>query len=150
MTRTFSKIYGLASLRLGWAYGPPAVIDVLNRLRGPFNVPGPTQAAGIAALGDRRFVETCRSQNARWRGWLAEAVREIGLRAHPSVCNFLLIEFPQEPGRDAAAALGYLKSRGILVRGMAAYKLPHCLRITIGTEAETRAAAAALADFMKR
>jgi histidinol-phosphate aminotransferase len=150
MTRTFSKIHGLASLRLGWAYGPPAVIDVLNRLRGPFNVPGPTQAAGIAALGDRRFVETCRSQNARWRGWLAEAVREIGLRAHPSVCNFLLIEFPQEPGRDAAAALGYLKSRGILVRGMAAYKLFHCLRITIGTEAETRAAAAALADFMKR
>jgi histidinol-phosphate aminotransferase len=150
MTRTFSKIYGLAALRLGWAYGPPAVIDVLNRLRGPFNVPGPTQAAGVAALGDAAFIETCRTRNARWRGWLADAVRKIGLVPHPSVCNFLLVEFPQEPGRDAAAALGYLKSRGILVRGMAAYKLPHCLRITIGTEAETRAAAAALAEFMKR
>jgi histidinol-phosphate aminotransferase len=150
MTRTFSKIYGLASLRLGWAYGPPPVIDVLNRLRGPFNVPGPTQAAGIAALGDAAFLERCRSENARWRGWLAEAVRAVGLVPHPSVCNFLLIEFPQEPGRDAGAALAYLKSRGILVRGMGAYKLPHCLRITIGTEAETRATAAGLADFMKR
>jgi histidinol-phosphate aminotransferase len=148
MTRTFSKIYGLAALRLGWAYAPPAVADVLNRLRGPFNVPGPTQAAGIAALGDAAFVETCRSENARWRAWLAGAVREIGLVPHPSVCNFLLVEFPREPGRDATAALGYLKSRGILVRGMGAYKLPHTLRITIGSEAETRAAAAALGEFM--
>jgi histidinol-phosphate aminotransferase len=150
MTRTFSKAYGLASLRLGWAYAPLAVADVLNRLRGPFNVPGPTQAAGIAALGDAAFLETCRRETARRRGWLAGAVREIGLVPHPSVCNFLLVEFPQQPGRDAAAALGHLKSRGILVRGMGAYKLPHCLRITIGTEAETRAAADALADFMKR
>jgi histidinol-phosphate aminotransferase len=150
MTRTFSKAYGLASLRLGWAYGPPPVIDVLNRLRGPFNVPGPTQAAGIAALGDAQFIETCRAENARWRAWLAQAVRELGLIAHPSVCNFLLVEFPQEPDRDAAAALGFLKSRGILVRGMGAYRLPHCLRITIGTEAEMRATAAALADFVTR
>ena len=149
MTRTFSKAYGLASLRLGWAYASPDTADVLNRLRGPFNVPGPTQAAGIAALGDLQFLETCRNENARWRAWLAEAVREIGLVAHPSVCNFLLVEFPQEPGRDAAAALAFLKSRGILVRGMGAYKLPHALRVTIGTEAEMRATAAALAEFME-
>jgi histidinol-phosphate aminotransferase len=149
MTRTFSKAYGLAALRLGWAYGPRAVCDVLNRLRGPFNVPGPTQAAGIAALGDRAFIETCRAETVRWRGWLAEAVRAAGLLPHPSVCNFLLVEFPREHGRDAAAALAYLKSRGILVRGMGAYKLPHALRITIGAEAEMRATAAALTDFMK-
>jgi histidinol-phosphate aminotransferase len=149
MTRTFSKAYGLASLRLGWAYAPPEIADVLNRLRGPFNVPGPTQAAGIAALGDLQFLETCRNENARWRAWLAEAVRQIGLVPHPSVCNFLLIEFPQEAGRDAAAALAFLRNRGILVRGMGAYKLPHALRVTIGAEAEMRATAAALADFMK-
>lgn len=149
MTRTFSKAYGLASLRLGWSYAPPEIADVLNRLRGPFNVPGPTQAAGIAALGDLQFLETCRNENARWRAWLAEAVGKIGLVAHPSVCNFLLVEFPQEPGRDAAAALAFLKSRGILVRGMGAYKLPHALRVTIGTEAEMRATAAALAKFME-
>ena len=149
MTRTFSKAYGLAALRLGWAYGPPAIADVLNRLRGPFNVPGPTQAAGIAALGDAGFIETCRAGNARWRAWLAEAVRALGLVPHPSQCNFLLVEFPQEAGRDAAAALAFLKSRGILVRGMGAYKLPHALRVTIGTEAEMRATAAALAEFME-
>ena len=149
MTRTFSKIYGLAALRLGWAYAPPPIADVLNRLRGPFNVPGPTQAAGIAALGDREFLERCRAHNARWRSWLADALRQIGLLAHPSLCNFLLVEFPAEPGRDAAAALAFLKSRGILVRGMGAYRLPHCLRITIGTEEEMRATASALAEFMK-
>ncbi len=150
MTRTVSKAYGHASLRLGWAYGSAPVVDVLNRLRGPFNVPGPTQAAGIAALADPGFVETCRAHTLRWRAWLAEAMGEIGLLAHPSVCNFLLVEFPQAPGRDAAAALAFLKGRGILVRGMTAYRLPHCLRITIGTEAEVRAAASALADFMAR
>jgi histidinol-phosphate aminotransferase len=149
MTRTLSKIYGLASLRLGWAYAPPAIVDVLNRLRGPFNVSGPTQAAGIAALQDQAFVTACRKQTLRWRAWLAEAVRGIGLVAHPSVCNFLLVEFPRDARRDAAAALAFLKSRGILVRGMGAYQLPQCLRITIGTEAEMRATAAALADFMK-
>ena len=147
MTRTFSKIYGLAALRLGWVYAPPAIVDVLNRLRGPFNVPGPTQAAGIAALGDRDFLERCRAHNQRWRSWLAQELRKTGLIAHPSLCNFVLAEFPAEHGRDAAAALAFLKSRGILVRGMGAYRLPNCLRITIGTEEEMRATASALAEF---
>ena len=147
MTRTFSKIYGLASLRLGWVYAPPAIVDVLNRLRGPFNVPGPTQAAGIAALGDRVFLERCQAHNQRWRSWLVEELRKAGLTAHPSLCNFVLAEFPAEHGRDAAAALAFLKSRGILVRGMGAYRLPNCLRITIGTEEEMRTTASALAEF---
>ena len=147
MTRTFSKIYGLAALRLGWVYAPPAIVDVLNRLRGPFNVPGPTQAAGIAALGDRDFLERCRAHNQRWRSWLVEELRKAGLIAHPSLCNFVLVEFPAEHGRDAAAALAFLKSRGILVRGMGAYRLPNCLRITIGTEEEMRTTASALAEF---
>ena len=149
MTRTFSKLYGLASLRLGWAYCPPAVADVLNRLRGPFNVPGPTQAAGVAALADAEFKENCRSHNCRAREWFTAALRSIGLIAHPSVCNFVLVEFPRSPDCDAAAALSFLKARGILVRGMGAYHLPHCLRITIGRDEELRAAHSALAEFMK-
>jgi histidinol-phosphate aminotransferase len=149
MTRTFSKLYGLASLRLGWAYCPPGVADVLNRLRGPFNVPGPTQAAGIAALADSDFTEACRNHNTRVRAWFAEALRSIGLIVHPSVCNFVLVEFPGSSGRDAAAALLFLKNRGILVRAMGAYHLPHCLRITIGREEELRATHSALTDFMK-
>ncbi len=149
MTRTFSKMYGLAGLRLGWAYCSPAVADVLNRLRGPFNVPGPAQAAGIAALEDGAFIEACRRHTARWRSWLADEARALGLTAHPSVCNFLLVEFPDTPGRDAAAAQAHLKRRGILVRGMTAYHLPRCLRITIGREEEMRATLAALADFVR-
>jgi histidinol-phosphate aminotransferase len=149
MTRTFSKLYGLASLRLGWAYCPPAVADVLNRLRGPFNVPGPTQAAGVAALADTEFKEGCRAHNSRARECFTEALRSIGLLVHPSVCNFVLVEFPRDPGRDAAAALAFLKTRGILVRGMGTYHLPHCLRITVGRDEELRATHSALAEFVK-
>ncbi len=149
MTRTLSKMYGLAGLRIGWVYCPPAVADVLNRLRGPFNVSGPAQAAAIAALEDAEFLEACRDHNTRWRSWLAGEVQALGLVAHPSVCNFLLLEFPDTPGRDAAAARAFLKARGILVRGMAAYRLPRCLRITIGREEEMRATVAALAEFVR-
>lgn len=149
MTRTFSKLYGLASLRLGWAYCPAEVADVLNRLRGPFNVPGPTQAAGTAALADTEFKESCRAHNSRSRQWFAEALRSIGLIAHPSVCNFVLAQFPDSPDHGAATALAFLKKRGILVRGMGAYQLPHCLRVTIGRDEELRATHSALADFMK-
>ncbi|MCI0430780.1 MAG: histidinol-phosphate transaminase [Rhodospirillales bacterium] len=149
VTRTLSKMYGLAGLRIGWVYCPPAVADVLNRLRGPFNVSGPAQAAAIAALEDAEFLEACRDHNTRWRSWLAGEVQALGLVAHPSVCNFLLLEFPDTPGRDAAAAQAFLKARGILVRGMAAYRLPRCLRVTIGREEEMRATVAALAEFVR-
>jgi histidinol-phosphate aminotransferase len=148
MTRTFSKIYGLAALRLGWAYCPRAVADVLNRLRGPFNVSDPAQAAGIAALADRAFLDHVRDHTRAWRDWLAGRVEAAGLIAHPSVANFVLVEFPADPARNSAAALAFLKGRGILVRGMGAYRLPQCLRITIGREEEMRATAAALAEFM--
>ncbi|MFQ6016707.1 MAG: pyridoxal phosphate-dependent aminotransferase, partial [Kiloniellaceae bacterium] len=128
MTRTFSKVHGLAALRLGWAYCPPAVADVLNRLRGPFNVAQAAQAAGVAALGDRGHVERSYRHNARWLAWFAEAVAAMGLEPYPSVGNFVLVRFPEDPACSADAARDYLRDRGILVRGVAAYGLPDCLR----------------------
>jgi histidinol-phosphate aminotransferase len=145
MLRTFSKIHGLAALRLGWSYSSPAVADVLNRVRGPFNVSQAAQAAGIAAIADRRHPETSRRHNDKWRAWLAGEVAKAGLEACPSAGNFLLTRFPGGP-EDASSAAAALKSRGILVRGMAAYGLADCLRITIGTEEEMLATAAALAE----
>ena len=145
MIRTFSKIHGLAALRLGWAYCPAAVADVLNRVRGPFNVCQPALAAGVAALNDRAHVERSRRHNTRWRTWLAEQMADVGLHVYSSAGNFLLVRFPDEA---APAALSFLKENGILVRDMTAYDLPECLRITIGDEADTRDVAAALARFM--
>lgn len=148
MTRTFSKIHGLAALRLGWAYCPPAVADVLNRVRGPFNVSQAAQAAGIAALADHGHLQRSRRHNSKWRAWLIEALRELGLQPYPSAGNFVLVRFAADPGRSAEAALAHLKAAGVLVRGMAAYGLPDCLRITIGTEEELAAVVAALREFV--
>jgi histidinol-phosphate aminotransferase len=148
MTRTFSKIHGLAGLRVGWAYCPDGVADVLNRIRGPFNVNAAAQAAAVAALEDVAFTDHTRTHTEVWRGWLGAQLRELGLEVFPSVGNFLLVRFARAPGRDADAADAYLGRRGIIPRKVAAYGLPDCLRITIGTEAETRALADALGDFL--
>jgi histidinol-phosphate aminotransferase len=148
VTRTFSKIYGLGGLRLGWAYCPPSVADVLNRLRMPFNVSSPAQAAGIAALADQAAVARAQAHNRVWRRWSSERIRALGLDVPESHCNFVLVRFPSVPGGDATAADAYLKSRGIIARRVAAYRLPDCLRITIGLEAEMRACVRALADFL--
>lgn len=145
MLRTFSKIYGLAALRVGWAYCPPGVADVLNRVRGPFNVAAAAQAAAVAALEDKAHVERARAHNERWLPWFRKALEGLGLTAYPSFGNFLLVKFP-----DAEAALAFLNGRGIIPRRMAAYGLPDCLRITIGTEEEMQAVVAALADFLGR
>jgi len=150
MTRTFSKIYAMGGLRLGWMYGPPAIVDVMNRLRSPFSVSSAAQAAGIAALEDAAFIAASRDHNATWLPWLAERVREAGLTVHPSVANFILVRFPKDSGRDAAAAMQFLNARGIIPRQTGVYKLPDCLRITIGREDEMRAVASALAEFMGR
>ena len=148
MTRTFSKIHGLAALRLGWAYCPAVVAGVLHRMRGPFNVTAAAQAAGVAALQDAAHGERSREHNARWLAWFREQTLELGLDARPSAGNFVLLRFAEDAGRDAATALSWLEARGILVRGMAAYGLPDCLRVTIGTEAETRAVVDALREFL--
>lgn len=148
MTRTFSKIYALAALRLGWAYCPAAVADVLNRVRGPFNLNQPAQAAGVAALEDTAAVTAAREHNTRWRAWLSGELEKLGLNVHPSVTNFLLVDFG---GKDAAAAAdAHLKSDGIILRRMEPYGLGHCLRVTIGTESELQALIAALARHLGR
>jgi histidinol-phosphate aminotransferase len=150
MTRTFSKIYGLAALRLGWAYCPAAISDVLNRVRGPFNVNAPAIAAGVAALADRAHVETAVAHNDKWLPWVTAEVQKLGLEVTPSVGNFVLIHFGTHKGKDAAAADAFLKSRGIIMRRVGAYGLPNCLRMTIGTEDDNRKVVAALASFLGR
>jgi histidinol-phosphate aminotransferase len=146
MTRTFSKIFGLGGMRLGWCYAPPAVVDVLNRVREPFNVNIAVQAAGIAALAEPGWVEKSRAHNAKFRAWLTDALEQAGIKIWPSEGNFVLADFAT-PDR-AVAADAALRARGIIARGMKAYSLPHCLRITIGTEEECRLVAEALAAFM--
>ena len=150
MMRTFSKIHGLAALRLGWAYGPPAIIDVLNRIRGPFNVSAPAIAAGIAAIGDKAHQERSVAHNEKWLAWVSGELTRLGLEVTPSVGNFILIHFPAGEQHGAAAADAFLKSRAIIVRRVTAYGLPNALRMTIGTEADNRAVVAALADFIGR
>jgi histidinol-phosphate aminotransferase len=151
MLRTFSKIYGLGALRLGWAHAAPAIVDVMNRVRAPFNVSAAAQIAGLAALGDADFVTRSRAHNHHCRTRTAAALRALGLEVcdtlgnRPTAGNFLLVRFG---ARDAEAARLALRDRGILVRQMGAYGLPHCLRITIGTDEEMDAVIAALAAHL--
>ena len=105
MCRTFSKIYGLAALRLGWMYGPAHVIDAINRIRGPFNVNAPAIEAGIAAIEDTAHQETAREHNTRWLAWLTDEIGKLGLKVTPSVANFVLIHFPDAKGRTAATPM---------------------------------------------
>ncbi len=147
MTRTFSKIYGLAALRLGWAYCPPAIADVLHRVRGPFNVGTAAQVAGAAALRDLGHTARAKHHNDRWRPWLARELEAIGLAVAPSVGNFVLARFPAGAAQ-AAAADAFLKKNGVIVRAMKGYGLPDCLRITVGMDDENEAVVAALRAFM--
>jgi len=148
MTRTFSKIHGLAALRLGWAYCPAPIADVLNRIRGPFNVTGAAIAAGVAALNDAAHMETAVAHNEAWRDTMADALARLGLRTTPSAANFLLVHFPDVPGKSAADADAFLKARRILLRQVGEYGFPHALRMTIGTEPENKAVLDALGAFM--
>src|SRR5246500_2997634 len=150
MLRTFSKIYALGGLRLGWAYCPPTVADVLNRVRSPFNVSAAAQAAGIAAVEDVEAFNRARAHNQRWLSWFSERLAALGLPLTPSVANFVLPRFPDDTLKNADAAFAFLQSRGILTRKMAAYGLPQYLRITIGTGEEMERVAATLGDFMAR
>jgi histidinol-phosphate aminotransferase len=147
MLRTFSKIYALAGLRLGWGYFPPGIADVLNRVRGPFNVSAPALAAGLAALNDTESLERARAHNDRWQPWLNQRLAALGLDPTPSVGNFALPRFPAGK-HNAEAAFAFLQSRGIIARRMGGYGLPEHIRITVGTGEENETVAAALAAFM--
>lgn len=148
MCRTFSKIHGLAALRLGWMYGPPHVVDAVHRIRGPFNVNAAAVAAGIAAIADAAHVERARAHNERWLAWLTEEIGRLGLAVTPSVANFLLIHFPLSKGRTAAEADAFLSARGLVLRQVAVYGLPHALRMTVGSEEANRLMVQALAEFL--
>ncbi len=150
MTRTFSKIYGLANLRLGWGFGPAHVIDALNRIRGPFNVSGVAIAAGIEAVKDRAFVDNAVAHNERWLPWLSSELEKLGLPVTPSVGNFILIHFPDEDGKRAVDADRWLSERGCVLRLVGNYGLPNAIRMSIGTEEANQAVVSALADFMKQ
>jgi histidinol-phosphate aminotransferase len=150
MCRTFSKIYGLAALRLGWLYGPAHVVDAVNRIRGPFNVNSAAQAAGIAAIEDIAHVEAARAHNDKWLPWLTTEIRKLGLEVTPSIENFVLIHFADGKGRTAEDADAFLTGRGLILRRVKAYKLPNALRMTVGSEEANRLVVAALAEFMGR
>jgi histidinol-phosphate aminotransferase len=149
MLRTFSKIYALGGLRLGWAYGSAALADVLNRVRSPFNVNAAAQAVGVAALADVASTDRAREHNDIWLPWFTKELKSLGLTVNPSVGNFVIVRFPEAP-RDADAAFAFLQSRGILTRKMAGYHLPEWLRVTIGTEEEMRLVVAAIGEFLSR
>ncbi len=144
--RTFSKIFGLAGLRLGYGYCPAEVADVLNRVRGPFNVSAPAQVAGIGALGDDAFIERSINHNKEWREWTAKELASNRLKVWPSAANFLLVSF--DTADTAENCRQHLKGKGILVRQMGAYKLPESLRISIGTGEEMQLACAAIKEFL--
>jgi histidinol-phosphate aminotransferase len=150
VTHTFSKLHGLAALRVGWAYAPAAVADAVDRIRLPFNTSIAGQAAAIAALGDEDFQARSLALVETWRPWLTQQLGGLGLDVTPSSANFVLVGFPPSGGRLAAEAEAFLARRGLLVRGVAGYGLPDHLRITIGLEAHNRAVIEALADFLGR
>jgi len=148
MLRTFSKIYALAGLRLGWGYFPLPIAEVLNRVRGPFNVSAPALAAGLAALEDTEALTRARAHNDRWQPWLNGQLSALGLDPTPSVGNFVLPRFAETGKHTADAAFAFLQKHGILTRKMGGYALPDAIRITIGTGEENEKVAATLAEFM--
>ena len=148
MTRTYSKIFGLAALRLGWAYCPPHVADVLNRVRGPFNISAPAIAAGVAAIADQEFVERAVAHNDQWLPWMTKELSALGLDVTPSVGNFVLVHFPANEKQHAHVADAFLQEHGFVVRRMDAYGLPNALRITIGTEEANHGLVACLKAFL--
>ncbi len=147
MTRTFSKIYGLAGLRLGWCYAPASIADALNRIRGPFNVSTAAMEAGIAALQDVEHIDKAIAHNEKWLPWLEQEITSIGIPVTPSVGNFLLLHFKST--QQARAADVFLTQRGLILRAVDVYDLPQCLRLTVGTEEANRLVVSALADFMR-
>jgi histidinol-phosphate aminotransferase len=145
MTRTFSKIYGLGGLRIGWGYGPKPIIDVLNRIRGPFNLSSAQLETAEAAVRDQDHVDGCREENTRMRAWLAKSLAEKGVPSDTSTANFILARFAD--AAEAEACDAFLQERGLIVRRVSGYGLPNCLRITVGDEASCRRVAHAIGQF---
>jgi histidinol-phosphate aminotransferase len=150
MTHTFSKIHGLAALRVGWMFGPAHIVDAVNRIRGPFNVSTPAMLAAVAAIEDTAHQQMSKAHTERWRNWLTDEVAKLGLKVTPSVANFILIHFPLDKGKTSADADAFLTKRGLVLRALNNYGLPHALRMTIGTEEANRLVVDGLRDFVAR
>jgi histidinol-phosphate aminotransferase len=151
VTHTFSKIHGLAALRVGWMFGPAHVVDAVNRIRGPFNVSTPAMLAAVAAIEDTAHQQMSKAHTEKWRSWLTEEVTQLGLKVTPSVANFILIHFPlDKEGQTSAEADAFLTKRGLVLRAVNNYGLPHALRMTIGTEEANRLVVEGLRDFVAR
>lgn len=148
LTHTFSKIHGLAALRIGWMFGPAHIVDAVNRIRGPFNVSTPAMRAAAAAIEDTAHVQMTRLHTEKWRNWLTNEATKLGLKVTPSVTNFILIHFPATKGKTASEADAFLTRRGLVLRALDNYGLPNALRMTIGTEEANRLVADGLRDFM--
>ena len=148
MTRTFSKIYGLAALRVGWAYCPAGIADILNRIRGPFNLSSPALACGAAAMDDVEHADAAKAHNDIWLPRVSAALAGMGFTVTPSVANFVLFHFPEGAAKTAEGADMYLKSQGVIVRKVGAYGFPNALRMTIGSESDNQRALAALKAYM--
>ncbi len=147
-TRTFSKSYGLAGLRVGWAYCPDEVAAVLNRVRSPFNVNAMAQAAALAALDDMAFLQKCVDHVAKWAPWIEAQINALGLKAFPSAGNFVL--FGLQSPDEADALETFLSARGLILRGMRGFGLPGYLRMTVGTKEENKAVIAAISAFVQQ
>lgn len=150
VTRTFSKIHGLAALRVGWGYLPAEMTAAIDRIRLPFNVSIPAQLAAVAALADDDFQQRSVELVEIWRPWLTQQLGGLGLDVAPSAANFVLVGFPKTPGRTAVEAEAFLASRGYLVRAVGNYGLPDHIRITIGLEEHNRAVVDLLTEFLGR
>lgn len=149
MTRTFSKIYGLAAARIGWMYAPLHIIDATNRIRSPFNLSSAAIASGAAAMRDRGHIEQTIVFNDQWLSWLSEEITKLGLRVTPSAGNFLLMHFVDGSIKSAERADEFLTSRGLILRRVTAYGLPNALRLSVGSEEANRLVAASLSEFMR-
>ena len=147
MTRTFSKLYGLAGLRIGWMHASAAVCDAVNRIRGPFNTTLMQQLVAVAALKDRDHFWAAVRHNNEWLAWITAELRTLGLRVDDSAANFVRIHFPTGD-KNASAADAFLMKHGVILRGVANYGLPDCLRMTVGTEEQNRLAVSLLRQFM--
>ncbi len=148
MTHTFSKIHGLAALRIGWMFGPAHIVDAVNRIRGPFNVSTPAMLAAVAAIEDTAHIQMSKAHTEHWRNWLTDEIGKLGLKVTPSVANFVLIHFALEKGKTAQDADAFLTKRGLVLRALGNYGLPHALRMTIGTEEANRLVVEGLRDFV--
>jgi histidinol-phosphate aminotransferase len=150
LTRTFSKVYGLAGLRLGWAYGARDIIDAMNRVRGIFNISVPAIEAAVAALDDQAHVDKTVAHTVHWRDWLARELTALGLKVTPSEGNFVLVHFLPNTPHDVKAADSYLMSHGYILRRLDPYHLYDAMRLTVGTEEENKAVVKHLREFMQR